>query len=47
MGILRFLRDYSIVPMFATFVVTIAFAFWPARKRRFEQDARIPLRDDR
>lgn len=28
------------------FLATIAWAFWPKNKDRFEQDAMIPLKDD-
>jgi cbb3-type cytochrome oxidase subunit 3 len=47
MRVIQFLRDYSIVFMFATFVVTLALTFWPGRKQRFEHDGQIPLQDDR
>ena len=47
MRIIQFLRDYSIVFMFVTFVVTLALTFLPGRKQRFERDGQIPLQDDR
>lgn len=47
MQIIQFLRDYSIVLMFATFVIMMLLTFWPSRKQRFERDGRIPLQDDR
>jgi cbb3-type cytochrome oxidase subunit 3 len=47
MALIQFLRDYSIVFMFATFVMLVAVTFWPGRRPRFERDARIPLQDDR
>lgn len=47
MGIIQWLRDYSIVFMFVTFVLILAFTFWPGRKQRFERDGQIPLQDDR
>ena len=46
MELISWLRDYSILWMFAVFVISMAFVFWPGRGRRFEQDANIPLRDD-
>ncbi len=46
MWILQFMRDYSIVWMFAVFVLILAVTFWPGRQARFDRDARIPLRDD-
>jgi cbb3-type cytochrome oxidase subunit 3 len=47
MRVIQFLRDYSIVFMFVTFVVILALTFWPGRKQRFECDGQIPLQDDR
>jgi cbb3-type cytochrome oxidase subunit 3 len=47
MWIIQWLRDYSIVLMFATFVGLMALTFWPGRRRRFENDGQIPLQDDR
>ena len=28
------------------FLLVIAYAFWPTRARRFEEAARMPLRED-
>jgi cbb3-type cytochrome oxidase subunit 3 len=47
MRIIQWLRDYSIVFMLATFVMLLVLTFWPARRKRFERDAYIPLQDDR
>jgi cbb3-type cytochrome oxidase subunit 3 len=47
MQIIQFLRDYSIVVMFVTFVLILVLTFWPGRKPRFERDGQIPLQDDR
>jgi cbb3-type cytochrome oxidase subunit 3 len=47
MRIIQFLRDYSIVFMAVTFVLTLALTFLPGRKQRFERDGQIPLQDDR
>jgi len=47
MQIIQFLRDYSIVFMFVTFVLILVLTFWPGRKPRFERDGQIPLQDDR
>jgi cbb3-type cytochrome oxidase subunit 3 len=47
MRVIQFLRDYSIVFMFTTFVMVLALTFWPGRKPRFERDSQIPLQDDR
>ena len=47
MAIIQWLRDYSIVFMMIAFCGLLAFTFIPARRKRFEHDARIPLQDDR
>ena len=47
MWVFQWLRDYSIVLMLVTFVLLLAFTFWPGRKMRFEHDSQIPLQDDR
>jgi cbb3-type cytochrome oxidase subunit 3 len=47
MRVVQFLRDYSVVFMFATFVMILLLTFWPGRKARFERDGQIPLQDDR
>ncbi len=47
MWIVQWLRDYSIVFMFVTFVALLVVTFWPGRRDGFERDSRIPLQDDR
>ena len=47
MRVIQFLRDYSVIFMFATFILTLALTFWPGRKSRFDRDGQIPLQDDR
>ena len=47
MWIIQWLRDYSIVFMLVTFVVSLVLTFWPSRRGRFERDGNIPLQDDR
>jgi len=47
MWIIQWLRDYSIVLMLVTFVISVVFAFLPGRRARFERDGHIPLHDDR
>jgi hypothetical protein len=44
---LFWLRDHSGPLMMVAFLLIVATTFWPGRKKRFEQDARIPLDDDR
>ena len=38
MGVIQFLRDYSIVFMLVTFVMIMVVTFWPGRQSRFERD---------
>ena len=47
MRVIQFLRAWSIVFMFVTFVLILALTFWPGRRQRFERDGQIPLQDDR
>ena len=43
---LRHLADsWGLVAMFAFFVAAAAFAFRPGSKQRYEEAARIPLKD--
>lgn len=34
------------VALVLVFAAIVAWAYWPRHKARFEQDGRIPLRDD-
>ena len=47
MEIFEFLKTWSTVFMFAVFVAILLVTWWPGRRRRFDHDASIPLRDDR
>ena len=40
------IRSLWVVWLLVLFVGIVAWAYWPSRKRRMEEDARIPLRDD-
>jgi cbb3-type cytochrome oxidase subunit 3 len=40
------LQHHSVLFVFAVFVLLMASIYWPGRRRRFEDDARIPLEDD-
>jgi cytochrome c oxidase cbb3-type subunit IV len=42
----EFAQTWGLVYFVVTFLVVIAYAFWPSRKRQFEDAARMPLRED-
>ncbi len=45
-GISDFLRQFWGLWLMLLFLGIVVWAYWPANKRRFEEDAMIPLRDD-
>lgn len=45
--VVLWLRAYSIVPMFAVFLLILLATYWPSRRKMYEHDAAIPLHDDR
>lgn len=45
-GISDFLRQFWGLWLMLLFLGIVLWAYWPANKRRFEEDAMIPLRDD-
>ena len=42
----EFAQTWGLVYFVAVFVVVLIYALWPSRQRQFDQDARIPLRED-
>jgi cytochrome c oxidase cbb3-type subunit 4 len=42
----EFAQTWGLAYFVAIFLVVVAYALWPSRKRQFEQAARIPLRED-
>jgi cytochrome c oxidase cbb3-type subunit 4 len=42
----EFLRSLWVVWLMLIFLGIVAWAFWPGHKKRFEDDANIPFRDD-
>jgi cytochrome c oxidase cbb3-type subunit 4 len=42
----EFAQTWGLVYFLAIFIVVLVYAFWPSRKRRFEEAARIALRED-
>jgi cytochrome c oxidase cbb3-type subunit 4 len=42
----EFAQTYGLVYFFAVFSTVVLWAMWPSRKQRFEEAARMPLRED-
>jgi cytochrome c oxidase cbb3-type subunit 4 len=42
----EFAQTWGLVYFVAVFVVVLIYALWPSRQRQFDEDARIPLRED-
>jgi len=42
----RFAQSAGTVYCFVLFVAVLVYAFWPANRKRFEDAARMPLRED-
>jgi cytochrome c oxidase cbb3-type subunit 4 len=42
----EFAQTWGLVYFVIVFLVVLVYALWPSRKKRFEEAARIPLRED-
>ncbi|MBI3703480.1 MAG: cbb3-type cytochrome c oxidase subunit 3 [Rhizobiales bacterium] len=42
----EFAQTWGLVYFVAIFVAVLLYALWPSRKQRFDEAARIPLRED-
>ena len=42
----EFAQTYGLVYFVIVFSIVVVWAMWPSRKRRFEEAARMPLRED-
>ena len=42
----EFAQTWGLVYFVAVFVVVLIYALWPSRQQQFDEDARIPLRED-
>ena len=42
----RFAQSAGTVYFLLLFLATLAYAFWPANKKRFDDAAQMPLRED-
>jgi cytochrome c oxidase cbb3-type subunit 4 len=41
-----FARTYGLIYLTVLFVAVLAYALWPRNKKKFDDAARIPLRED-
>ena len=42
----EFAQTWGLAYFVAVFLMVVAYAMWPSRKGKFEEAARIPLRED-
>jgi len=42
----EFAQTWGLLYFVAIFLVVLAYALWPSRKREFDEAARMPLRED-
>jgi cytochrome c oxidase cbb3-type subunit 4 len=42
----EFAQTWGLAYFVVVFLLVLAYALWPSRKKRFEEAARIPLRED-
>jgi len=47
MKTIAWIEHYSVVVMAVVFVLIVAAAYWPGRKKDIERHGRIPLQEDR
>jgi len=39
-------QTWGLVYFFVLFIAVLAYALWPSRQKRFDESARLPLRED-
>lgn len=42
----EFAQTWGLIYFVAVFLAVLIYALWPSRQRQFDEDARIPLRED-
>lgn len=42
----EFAQTWGLVYFVSVFLIVLAYALWPSRKREFDEAARMPLRED-
>jgi cytochrome c oxidase cbb3-type subunit 4 len=45
-AVAEFAQTWGLIYFVAIFAVVLLYALWPSRKKQFDEDARIPLRED-
>lgn len=45
-AVAEFAQSWGLAYFVAVFLVVLAYALWPSRKREFDEAARVPLRED-
>ena len=46
LALASFAQTWGLLYFVAVFAIVVAYALWPSRKQRFEEAARMPLRED-
>jgi cytochrome c oxidase cbb3-type subunit IV len=42
----EFAQSWGLIYFVGVFLLVVAYAFWPSQKQKFEDAARMPLRED-
>ena len=45
-AVAEFAQTWGLLYFVAIFAVVVIYALWPSRKKKFDEAARIPLRED-
>jgi cytochrome c oxidase cbb3-type subunit 4 len=45
-AVAEFAQTWGLAYFVVIFLIVVAYALWPSRKRHFEEAARIPLQED-
>ena len=46
MALAGFAQTWGLVYFVSVFLLVLAYALWPSRRKQFEEAARMPLRED-
>jgi cytochrome c oxidase cbb3-type subunit 4 len=42
----HFAQTWGLIYFFAVFMIVVLYALWPSHRQRFDDAARVPLRED-
>ena len=45
-AVAEFAQSWGLAYFVAVFLIVLAYALWPSRRRQFDEAARMPLRED-